>query len=153
MRLTANAQWRALPFAVGKQEETIMAFLLTSEQDCKLTMRLLVLSDLHHELWRECAPRIDPSVSLPDVVILAGDINTGAKAVEWAARTFAGLPVLYCAGNHEAYGKNLEEVQTDIESACQATANVHFMNCEELVLGRARFLGTTLWTDFRLFAV
>ena len=53
-------------------------------------MRLLILSDLHHELWREDAPRIDPAVSRPDVVILAGDINTGAKAVEWAATTFEG---------------------------------------------------------------
>lgn len=48
-------------------------------------MRLLILSDLHHELWRDQAPIIDPSVSKPDAVILAGDINTGAKAVTWAA--------------------------------------------------------------------
>ena len=32
-------------------------------------MRLLVLSDLHHELWRELAPRIDPALSRPDAVI------------------------------------------------------------------------------------
>ena len=44
-------------------------------------MRILLLSDLHHELWREKAPAIDPGVSRPDIVILAGDIDTGAKAV------------------------------------------------------------------------
>jgi predicted phosphodiesterase len=66
-----------------------------------LSMRLLVLSDLHHELWRERAPQIDPAVNNPDVVILAGDINTGAKAVDWAACTFPGLPVMYVHGNHE----------------------------------------------------
>jgi len=71
-------------------------------------MRLLVLSDLHHELWREQAPRIGPAVSQPDVVILAGDINTGPKAVEWAARTFPGLPVH--ALSSAAYASRLDEL-------------------------------------------
>ena len=57
-------------------------------------MRLLILSDLHHEIWREHAVVIDPAISKPDVVILAGDIDLGARAVDWAARTFPGLPVL-----------------------------------------------------------
>ncbi len=114
-------------------------------------MRLLILSDLHHELWREAAPRIDPALSRPDAVILAGDINTGAKAVEWAARTFAGLPVLYVHGNHEGYGHNLDEVQQQIQAACLAAGNVHFLNCGEHIIGGVRFLGATMWTDFRLF--
>jgi len=114
-------------------------------------MRLLILSDLHHELWKNFAPRIDPSLSRPDVVILAGDINTGANAVAWAAQTFAGMPVLYVQGNHEAYGKNLEDVQNDIEAAATLTENVHFLNCDEYRIGDIRFLGATLWTDFRLF--
>ncbi len=114
-------------------------------------MRLLILSDLHHELWREHAPKIDPSVSRPDVVILAGDINTGAKAVDWAARTFSGLPVMYVHGNHEGYGHNLDDVQEQIQVACEAAGNVHFLNCGEHVIGRVRFLGATMWTDFRLF--
>lgn len=114
-------------------------------------MRLLVLSDLHHELWKEHAPRIDLSISRPDAVILAGDINTGTKAVEWASRSFAGLPVLYVHGNHEAYGQNLENVQAEIEAACALTDNVHFLNCGEHRIGNVRFLGATLWTDFRLF--
>ncbi|MBC3920060.1 metallophosphoesterase [Undibacterium sp. CY18W] len=114
-------------------------------------MRILPLSDLHHELWREAAPTIDPTICHPDVVVLAGDIDTGAKAVEWAAQTFSGIPVLYVHGNHESYGKHLDHVQEDIEAACIASGNVHFLNCNELVLDNVRFLGATLWTDFRLF--
>lgn len=114
-------------------------------------MRLLILSDLHHELWRENAPGIDPKRSCPDVVILAGDISGGAKAVGWAANTFPGVPVLYVHGNHEAYGKNLDDVQDEIEYACAATPNVHFLNCGEFRHENVRFLGATLWTDFRLF--
>lgn len=114
-------------------------------------MRILPLSDLHHELWREAAPLIDPTISRPDVVILAGDIDTGAKAVEWAAQTFSGIPVLYVHGNHESYGKHLEQVHEDIAAACAASCNVHFLNCDEFILGNVRFLGATMWTDFKLF--
>jgi predicted phosphodiesterase len=114
-------------------------------------MRLLILSDLHHEIWREHAVTIDPAISKPDVVILAGDIDLGARAVDWAARTFPGLPVLYVHGNHEGYGKNLDEVQEDIAAAGAAAGNVYFLDGGEFILGRVRFLGATLWTDFRLF--
>lgn len=114
-------------------------------------MRLLILSDLHHELWRQHAPIIDPSASQPDMVILAGDIDTGAKAVEWAAALFPAIPVLYIHGNHESYGKNLEDVQDAIAVACMATPNVHFLNCGEFQLQNVRFLVATTWTDFRLF--
>lgn len=114
-------------------------------------MRLLILSDLHHELWREHAPRIDPSISQPDAVVLAGDINTGAKAVQWAAETFPGLPVLYVHGNHEGYGHAIDDMQREIKEACSTSGNVHFLNCGELTIGNVRFLGATMWTDFKLF--
>ncbi|HWW73590.1 MAG TPA: metallophosphoesterase family protein [Duganella sp.] len=114
-------------------------------------MRLLILSDLHLELWREHAPKIDLAASRPDMVILAGDIHTGAKAVAWAATTFAGLPVLYVHGNHEGYGHNLDSVQDEIRGASAATDNVHFLNCDEYIQNGVRFLGATMWTDFRLF--
>lgn len=114
-------------------------------------MRILPLSDLHLEIWKEFAPKYDLSISRPDVVVLAGDIATGANAVKWAAETFEGIPVLYVHGNHEAYGKNLEDVQKNIAKSCQETENVHFLNCGEFKLGSVRFLGATLWTNFCLF--
>ena len=114
-------------------------------------MRLLLLSDLHHEFWREKAPTIDPSVSRPDIVLLAGDISTGARAVPWAAETFAGIPVLYVHGNHESYGRNLDDTEEEIAATCKLTSNVKFLNCGQYIAGPVRFLGATLWTDFRLF--
>ncbi|MBC3932604.1 metallophosphoesterase [Undibacterium curvum] len=114
-------------------------------------MRILPLSDLHLELWKEFAPKIDITISRPDVVILAGDIHTGAKAVEWAHQTFADIPVLYVHGNHEAYGKNLDDIQVEIAEACKAIGHVHFLNEGELIVDGVRFLGATMWTDFCLF--
>jgi predicted phosphodiesterase len=114
-------------------------------------MRLLILSDLHREVWRDHAPRIDVAVRQPDVVILAGDIDTGAKGVAWANATFAGLPVLYVHGNHEAYGHALDTLQGELDAACQATGHVHHLQMREHRLGGVRFLGCTLWTDFALY--
>ena len=114
-------------------------------------MRLLILSDLHRELWREDAPQGDLTLSCPDAVILAGDIDTGSRAVAWAASAFAGLPVLYVHGNHEGYGQNLDDAQNEIAAACAATGHVHFLHSSEHRIGNVRFLGTPLWTDFRLF--
>lgn len=114
-------------------------------------MRCLVLSDLHRELWRKKPLRINSLLSQPDIVILAGDIDTGGRAVEWAAKTFTGLPVLYVAGNHEAYGMTLEDAEAEIKQETLQHMNVHFLNCDEIVIDNVRFLGCTLWTDFCLF--
>lgn len=126
-----------------------------------VVMRLLILSDLHREIWyrsQTCyegmadpCPQIDLAVSRPDVVVLAGDIDVGAGAVEWADRAFAGLPVIYVHGNHEGYGEHIDEVQDEIAVACKATGHVHYLNRRELVIDGVRFLGAALWTDFKLY--
>ncbi|MFL9926287.1 metallophosphoesterase family protein [Herbaspirillum lusitanum] len=114
-------------------------------------MRLLILSDLHLEVWRERAPLIDPAVSQPDLVILAGDIENGTRAVSWAEQKFTGIPVLYVAGNHEAYGGTWETTLADLEQACADSPNVQFLNRGTTVVAGVRFLGVTLWTDFELY--
>lgn len=114
-------------------------------------MRLLVLSDLHLEVWRDSAPRFDTGVSRPDLVVLAGDIHTKARAPAWAAQTFADIPVMYVPGNHEFYGEAIDHVGGDIRVECQKYSNVLYLDCDEYVLQGVRFLGVTLWTDFSLF--
>lgn len=114
-------------------------------------MRLLILSDLHLEVWRENAPAIRPESSRPDVVILAGDIDQPARALAWAERTFAGLPVIYVSGNHEGYGDSWEGAQRSLARQAEASSNVRLLNRGETVIGGVRFLGATLWTDYALF--
>lgn len=113
-------------------------------------MRLLILSDLHLEVWGARAPQIDLDRSQPDAVILAGDIHTGTRAVAWATRTFSNVPVFYVMGNHEGYGEKIDLVREELQEACAATGHVHLLDCGELALGGVRFLGATLWTNFRL---
>lgn len=122
-------------------------------------MRILILSDLHHEVWRE-APKqaqellgaMQPNLdaSHPDLVILAGDIDVADRAVAWAHRGFPNLPVVYVHGNHEAYGQKIDSLKGKLAEACRATGHIHFLDRGEVVVGNVRILGATLWTDFQL---
>ncbi|QNN45475.1 hypothetical protein H9L17_09560 [Thermomonas brevis] len=96
-------------------------------------------------------PQIDLAVSQPDVVILASDIDVGARAVEWVDQAFPDFPVVYVHGNHKGYGDNIDEVQQGIAEACAATGHVHYLDRRELVIGGVCFLGATLWADFQLY--
>ncbi|MBH1634008.1 hypothetical protein I5U65_02295 [Stenotrophomonas maltophilia] len=122
-------------------------------------MRLLILSDLHREVWREAPPhaqdllvglRSDLDRSLPGAVILAGDIDVGASAIVWADATFPLLPAIYVPANHEAYGRKVDAANESLARECAATGHIHFLDKGELDLDEVRFLGATLWTDFQL---
>lgn len=107
-------------------------------------MKLQIVSDLHLEF--------DPGWRLPatdaDVLILAGDIHPGLHGMTSFSRV--GRPVIYVPGNHEFYGEHLDGLSAAMRLYSN-TARIHVLNNNELVLDGVRFLGTTLWTDFRLF--
>jgi predicted phosphodiesterase len=105
-------------------------------------MRLHVLSDLHLEQQSPAPQAIDA-----DVVVLAGDVATGARGVDWARRWAGGRPVLYVAGNHEFYGHAVPDLIGELRQAA-AGSSVHVLENDELVLDGIRFLGCTLWSDF-----
>ena len=75
-------------------------------------MKIQILSDLHNEFlrngkknptrkWSAVIPETDA-----DIIILAGDIDTGTKGAEWAILESErlGKPILYVLGNYEFYG-------------------------------------------------
>jgi predicted phosphodiesterase len=105
-------------------------------------VRLHVLSDLHLERGGGAPPVLDA-----DAVVLAGDISTGTRGVEWARRWARTCPVIYVAGNHEFYGHSLPGLIGELRRAA-ADSSVHVLENDELILGGVRFLGCTLWSDF-----
>lgn len=105
-------------------------------------MKLNVLSDLHLSQGELPIPDADA-----DLVVLAGDIARPARAMAWAARI--PRPVLYVAGNHEFYGGTLEGTAAELKRLAAGT-NVRVLDCEEVRIDGVRFLGATLWTDFRI---
>jgi predicted phosphodiesterase len=107
-----------------------------------LAVRLHVLSDLHLEQ----EPFADPCVDA-DVFVLAGDIATGTRGVDWARGWADGRPVLYLAGNHEFYGHALPGLIDELRAAA-AGSSVCVLENDEVTVDGVRFLGCTLWSDF-----
>ena len=105
-------------------------------------MRIRILSDLHLELGAYVAPAADA-----DVVVLAGDIDNGVAAIDWARKSF-NVPVLYVPGNHEYYDGYYQSVHSALH-AC-AGGQLRLLDCDEWRHAGVRFLGCTLWSDFSL---
>jgi len=108
-------------------------------------MRIRVLSDLHLEFRP-----LELSEVPADVVVLAGDTAPGPMGVRWARERFPRTPVVYVAGNHEAYGHSLPSLYELLRREA-AGSTVHVLEEEAVELDGVEFLGCTLWTDQALF--
>ncbi|WP_085318443.1 metallophosphoesterase family protein [Derxia lacustris] len=111
-------------------------------------MRIQLASDLHLEHLTSRfpgEPLIRP-VPAAKVLVLAGDIGR----VKDVVRVFGDwpVPVLYVLGNHEFYSERVDAVR---DQARQLTAGtpIRYLEREAFQLDGVRFLGTTLWTDYR----
>lgn len=118
-------------------------------------MRLHVLSDLHLETGpgspagNAAALGVEPAEVDADAVVLAGDIAGGADGVRWAAARWPHRPVVYVLGNHEHYGRRVDETLRACRAAARDT-RVHVLENDAVDVAGVRILGATLWTDFRL---
>lgn len=137
-------------------------------------MKIAYVSDTHHEFGSQIDIRLEEPV---DVLVLAGDIDSGKKLVERASKIANGMAkhvVLVC-GNHEFYGERVDKVHRriveDLE-AYEATHEqaresrkslesmglsvgpgapfIHFLKDTFVDIGGFRFAGSTCWTDFEL---
>ena len=115
-------------------------------------MNIQLASDLHLEFIGQRFPgeRLVRPNPAADVLVLAGDIGNGATV----PRLFKDwpTPIVYVAGNHEFYGHAMDPTCACIHEAAQEPrrAPFHFLDNQSLVLNGVRFLGCTLWTDYRL---
>jgi Icc-related predicted phosphoesterase len=104
-------------------------------------MKIGILSDLHlsRDPFRlEAWPW--------DVLVLAGDLGRAARAMAWARE--APCPTVLVAGNHEYYGSDLATTVRTLKELA-AGSKVTVLERESVLIGGIRFLGSTLWSDFR----
>ncbi len=119
--------------------------------------RLWTFSDLHQErpenAWDPAAGR--PAAGF-DVAVVAGDVHVPLiRSLEWLAERLPGVPVVYVPGNHDFWWDRGEErytIQGQLERGRERAAalGIHLLHDDVAVIGGTRFLGGTLWTDFRL---
>ena len=120
-------------------------------------MKIHLVSDTHNEMTKHSLSGLEA-----DVIILCGDIDNGMRGIEWAAKYSANTKahIIYVAGNHEFYNQDLPALRRVMKSYCgpptgwegdDSENRLHFLDDDEIVIGGVRFLGCTLWTDFKLF--
>jgi Icc-related predicted phosphoesterase len=106
-------------------------------------MKIALLSDLHLSVQAMPPPPIDA-----DVLVLAGDLHRPAGAIEWA-RQYA-MPTLFVAGNHEFYGGDLVGTVRALRQHAEGSS-VRVLEHDVWHRDGVRFLGCTLWSDYRLY--
>ncbi|SOH93981.1 Calcineurin-like phosphoesterase [Monaibacterium marinum] len=121
-------------------------------------MRVLVLADIHFDMW-EAAGR-DPFAALPaadwtqlDAVIVAGDLANKPKvrwktALRHLSQYIAPELIHVFPGNHDYYDFHLDG--DDRLAQITSDEGVQFAQKSVIEIGSARFLCCTLWTDFAL---
>ncbi len=106
-------------------------------------MKVQILSDIHNEFTELPLPHTDA-----DVVVLAGDIDLKCMTIDWAKQF--KQPVIYILGNHEFYKSSIHKIKRETRRLAE-NSNIHFLDDEEATIQGVRFIGSTLWTDYRLF--
>lgn len=122
-----------------------------------MTARLWIFSDLHQDhpgnAW-------DPAGHTPaggfDAAVVAGDVHMPLlRALDWLAERLPGVPVVYVPGNHDFWWDRGEErytIHDQMERGRNRAAahGITLLMDDVVVIGDVRFVGGTLWTDFRL---
>jgi len=107
-----------------------------------------VLSDLHFDAGPCAMPRLAPGA---DVVVVAGDTCQGAeKAFAFLRAAFPlPFPLVVVLGNHEYYGRAIGDELRRARAIAPDYGVTLLEDGTAEILG-VRFVGGTLWTDYRL---
>ena len=123
-------------------------------------MRIQLLSDLHLERYPDFQPR---AASAVDVLVLAGDIGSYQAGSRLPDEDFGlarfsplrpGAPwpqVLFVPGNHEFDALEYQATYRRLQDTC-ARLGITWLERQTVTLGKVRFVGTTLWSDFDALA-
>ncbi len=120
----------------------------------KVATRLLVISDLHLEFGPFQFPEPMPEF---DVAVFAGDVHKPiTAALEWLVRQREAGPlrdrdIVFVAGNHEFYKHELNSASA-LGREIADKAGIYLLHRRTVAIGQVRFIGCTLWTDYRLLS-
>lgn len=119
-------------------------------------LKIQYMSDLHQEFGEMSVPD-----RLGDVLVLAGDIHVGERAIGFINECAEVFPhVIYILGNHEYYGNDINSLpikirdeglflfKDDKEAHYELLSeNVYFLDNESVDIEGVRFIGSTLWSE------
>ncbi|PWK52840.1 metallophosphoesterase [Pleionea mediterranea] len=110
-----------------------------------MSLPTLIVSDIHLEFGKFRLKDL-PQVEL---AVLAGDIGIG-KGARFLIEQFTnrGIDVIYITGNHEFYGREMNELCEQWRKIASENSHLHFLDKSSATVKGRRIHGTTLWTDF-----
>ena len=116
-----------------------------------MSLLLQIVSDLHLDFGNG-VPEFAPDV---DAIVIAGDLAEiqhpwllAETAQAWQRATH----ILYVPGNHEFYGTDIDQGRRLLAGQCRMYG-VTLLDPGAVTIKGVRFIGATLWTDFRLDGV
>ncbi len=111
-------------------------------------LRLQVVSDLHFDATPYALPHAVPGV---DAVVVSGDTCQGAeKAFAYLRAAFPPpVPLVVVLGNREFHGRAVLD-ETRRARAIAPDYGITLLDDGQAFIGDVRFIGGTLWADFRL---
>lgn len=82
------------------------------------------------------------------ILVLAGDIGVGGMACKFIDKYSKRFKaIVYVAGNHEFYGKNIYLEIEAWRKRAESRKNVFFLENDVAIIDGVRFIGATMWTD------
>lgn len=117
-------------------------------------MRIWVFSDLHLQVSDLERHDILPVIPDADLCIVAGDVVSGeiGRSMDWLGRKIRPrMPIIFVAGNHEFYRKSVDETVA-AGHLSGAQNGIEFLDDEAVTIAGVRLFGSTMWTDFDVFA-
>lgn len=115
-------------------------------------MRVWVFSDVHLRLIE--AAEVERPFPIPDadVAVVAGDVcDDLARSLFWIGKFVRPhMRVVTVLGNHEFYGYDVPGARREA-AAISRDMDIDLLDDAVREIGGVRFVGGTLWTDFRLF--
>lgn len=112
-------------------------------------MKIQYASDIHTEFGFRAVRKSDLK---GDLLVFSGDIAGSTTALRDYLRSLSGrIPILVILGNHEFYGYEFARGRKQYRHTLSRENDsfIHFLDDDEVEIGGVRFLGSTLWSDFK----
>jgi Icc-related predicted phosphoesterase len=111
-------------------------------------MKLWIVSDLH----TDHSPWVPTGTPEHDVLVVAGDISSDMHGADLLVRGLhqrTRRQIVFVPGNHDVAGGDLDAWDRNGEDL--AVIGIHVLSSgQSVVIDGVRFVGATLWTDWRL---
>lgn len=115
-------------------------------------MKIWTLSDIHLKIWEAREGVMPFAIPDADVCVVAGDVTDGVRpSLEWIGKCIRPhMPVVAVLGNHEFFGHDIPEARRSARQIAD-DIGIQLLDDSSACIDGVRFVGGTLWTDFRLF--